>query len=141
MDFNKDDLYFYKLDIGHDNYRVGAIRRVNEKTVTMDDGHKFLKEEIGKSVRKLTNEEKVLYEGTLFKNMLCSRHDIVRFLYQIKELDKAIQYSSLATVDTVKLQAKVDELVEELSKTFENCVMINNELFKLTPSCRLEKII
>lgn len=138
MEANKDKLYLYKCNSSY--YTVGYIRRVNDKTVTMDSGHRFLKTELNDKLYELSDTEKQLYEGAVVREIINSRYDISRFLYQLDGLKKALQISALATVNTKQLQSKVDELTEEISKACEQCVSLNNEMYKMTPQHRLEKI-
>lgn len=140
MELDKKDLYLYRLDRSFSSYRVGSIRRINDKTITMDDGSKFLKEEFNHKTHKLTDKEKEIYEGAILNKVIDNRYNVSHFFYQLKELNKAIQISPLVTVDTNKLQEKVDELTLELSKAFDLCVEINKELFQVSSHYRLEKV-
>lgn len=138
MEANKDKLYLYKCNNSY--YTVGYIRRVNDKTVTMDSGHKFLKTELDDKLYELSHNEKQLYEGAVLREIIGSRHDINRFLHQINVLEKALQLSTFATINTELLQSKVNQLTALLSRTCEQCVILNDEIYKMDATHRLEKI-
>lgn len=99
-------------------YSISKIKRINEKTVTMDNGFRLKLEDIYK-LRELTDEEADLYKGAVIKNIIRNRLNIVTdFTQSLRVLKQVLNCSEFVSIDTAKLQGRIDAVDLVLEKTF-----------------------
>lgn len=111
-------------------YEVGSIRRVNEKTVTMSSSRKIDKEEFETKAYKLTEEEIKSYKGEIVKKLSFARYEVREMISDLTKLRECLNRSYLATVNTEKLQATIDNLEDILRREIPQPININSKDYK-----------
>ena len=135
MDINEIDknaLYLYQNGWG--GYKIGSIKKVNTKSVTMDNGNIVIKfNEIDSKLYKLTDEELFNYRQELVKAIGNSdAYNKIRYikntLYNTIDVLKKEDYVCL---DTEKLQEQINMLSKMLDDLIPKCFEVMGKEFKL----------
>lgn len=135
MDINKIDKYaLYLYPSGWGGYKIGSIKKVNTKSVTMDNGNIVIKfNEMDSKLHKLTDEELFNYRQELVKAIGNSdAYDKIRYikntLYNTIDVLKKEDYVCL---DTEKLQEQINMLSKMLDDLIPKCFEVMGKEFKL----------
>lgn len=103
-------------------YRVGKIKKVNDKSITMEFGIRITKEDF-KNIHRLTSDEIEIFEKQLIGKLSNTIRTIKNMTNSINALKQALQSSELVCINSDSLQNKLDllnqRLSEELPKTFK----------------------
>lgn len=136
--YDMEDLYLYK---SYSSYRIGQIEKVNEKTIRMDWDIKIPKDEFDK-VYKLTEEEANIYKGELIKRLSVVHSEAKYMIETLSKIKIVLRGSEFVTLDTDKLQSRIDEMTRLIEQQLPSCITINGDKFKFYnyTSDRLEKI-
>lgn len=132
-----NDLYLYK--VGR-LYKVSGIKRINDKTVTMESGERLSKDDFENNTYKLSSKEVYLYKGGVMKTFYEFNNDIDILTNKIQYLINSLRYDELLCVNSEKLQELLDKTYNQLKSDFESYIKLNNEMYKIDSIQRLEKI-
>lgn len=136
--YDMEALYLFK---DHSSYRIGQIERVNEKTIRMGWDTKIPKDEFDK-VYKLTEEEANIYKGELIKRLSVVHSEAKYMIETLSKIKIVLRGSEFVTLDTDKLQSRIDEMTRLIEQQLPSSITINGDKFKFYnyTSDRLEKI-
>lgn len=111
-------------------YRIGKIVKVNEKTIRMDFGVRIDKDDFD-NIHKLTDSEVGVYTGELINAITSEMRGVRDLTTDIRALKQSLNMSFLSCVNTEKLQARIDELEEQISKILPTVININNSRYQI----------
>ena len=136
--YDMEGLYLYK---DYSSYRIGQIEKVNEKTIRMGWDTRIPKDEFDK-VYKLTEEEASIYRGELIKRLSVMHREAKSMIETLNKIRVVLRSSEFVTVDTDKLQSKIDELTHLIEQQLPSGITINGDEFEFYDytADRLEKI-
>lgn len=126
----KDNLYLYSLGY-YGEYRVGKIRKINTKTVTMDCNVKIPKEDFEKHAYKLTDTEVAIYREEIIKCVSGSSKAIRKLNYNLHLMRELLNKNEYVTLDRDKLQKDLEDAIKLLNLELNKAIKINDSSFQL----------
>ena len=133
-----EELYLYK---GFGGWSIGAIRKENKQSYTMEDGTniKFSNKDC---ISKLTEEEVKNYRQELVKAIGNSAaYGKIKSLREVlRNLNIALNHSEYACVDSTKLQNQLDSLTALLDVYIPELIEISGMKFNVLSNGSLELI-
>ena len=117
IDTNK--LYLFHESWGN-RYAIGKIRRINTKTVTMDNGDKIEIDKLDQELYQLTEQEENLYKSEVIKKLSRNtRNSLEDLVYTLKNTKYFLEKCEFLDLNTEKIQKYIDEMTDDIKKKLD----------------------
>lgn len=125
--YDLDALYLH-----HGDWRTSIVKieKINEKTIRMSRGVKIPKEEFS-TLHKLTEEERIIYEREVIKNLSRTDIEVRRMIDNLNSLKRLLGYNDFISINKEKLEKSIDKLNDMLELYIAKPFKINNETYTL----------